>query len=236
MRILWLTERWVAVDKPSGLAVHRPEDRRDGDRTFVVQQVRDLVGRYVWPVHRLDRGTSGALLLCFDPGDVATGQAALAEGHKVYVAVVRGAVPTRDAVVVDSLLLHRDQLQTAHTRVRPLAHNDHPRCSLVQAEPSTGRYHQIRRHLRDLSHPVLGDGTHGDSRVNRWWREERGLHRLALHCAVLDLPLPEGAVRIVADVPDDLQRPFEGLGLWEHHRVDAAPGPGHGGPGGAVGA
>ena len=215
MHILWRTERWLVVDKPSGLAVHRSDDPRDGDQTWVVQQARDLVGQYVWPVHRLDRGTSGALLLCFDPVDLAAGQQALKDGRKRYLAVVRGFVPTREAVDVDSLLLDGDRRLTAHTRVTPLATCAEPRCTLVCAEPTTGRFHQIRRHVRDLSHPVLGDGSHGDSRVNGWWREHRGLNRLALHCWQLDLPLPDGTLELTAPVPADLRTPFDGLGLWD---------------------
>jgi tRNA pseudouridine65 synthase len=104
-------------------------------------------------------------------------------------------------------------LREAHTDARVIATCEDPRCSLVLATPRTGRFHQIRRHLRDLSHPVLGDGVHGDSRVNRWWRENRGLGRLALHN--LSLVVPAFAIDVRCPIPTDLRAVWSALPLWQ---------------------
>ncbi len=211
MLILASHPDWVVVAKPAGLAVHRGDDTRD--TTFLVQQVRDQVGRRVWPVHRLDRGTSGAVWLSFDPAHLADCQAALAAGEKRYVALVRGAALSREPVEITNPMKDtKGILREAATWARVLATCEEPRCSLVLAKPRTGRFHQIRRHLRDLSHPVLGDGVHGDSRVNRIWREERGLGRLALHN--LSLTVPAAGIDVRCPIPDDLRTVWSALPLW----------------------
>jgi tRNA pseudouridine65 synthase len=200
--ILASSDRWVVVAKPSGMAVHRSKEH-PGDTAFLVQTARDLVGRHVWPVHRLDRGTSGAVWLAYDPSDLAAYQAALAVGQKRYVALVRGAsLPPGPFDITTPMTDSGGVVREASTTARVLASCEDPRCSLVLAEPRTGRWHQVRRHLRDRHHPVIGDGPHGDSRVNRWWREQRGLGRLALH--LLELRVPEAGIDVVCPIPDDL--------------------------------
>lgn len=212
MLILAATDDWVVVAKPSGLAVHRGDDTCD--TTFLVQQVRDQVGRKVWPVHRLDRGTSGAVWFAFDPAHLAAYQAGLAAGTKRYLALVRGAAMSRESVEITTPMKDtKGIVREAHTTARVLATCEAPRCSLVLATPHTGRFHQIRRHLRDRSHPVLGDGVHGDSRVNRTWREERGLGRLALHN--LTLTVPSVGIDVHCAVPDDLGEILRALPLWD---------------------
>jgi len=212
LTVLARTDVWVVVAKPSGLAVHRGDDTRDD--TFLVQVARDQLGRKVWPVHRLDRGTSGAVWLAFDPEILAACGEALAAGTKRYVALVRGAALSRDPVEITTPMKDtRGILREAHTSARVVATCESPRCSLVLATPRTGRFHQIRRHLRDLSHPVLGDGVHGDSRVNRTWREERGLGRLALHNA--SLAVPAFGIDVSCPLPDDLRRVWSALPLWD---------------------
>jgi tRNA pseudouridine65 synthase len=84
----------------------------------------------------------------------------------------------------------------------------------VLAEPETGRWHQVRRHLRDVSHPILGDSTHGDTRVNRWWRETYGLRRLGLHCFSLDLALDGETIAATCPAPADLVHIWERLPWW----------------------
>ncbi len=210
--VLTAGDGWVVVAKPSGLAVHRGDDTRD--TTFLVQQARDQLGQRVWPVHRLDRGTSGAVWLTFDPGLLAGCQEALAAGTKRYVALVRGAALSRDLVEITTPMKDtKGVVREAHTSARVIGISRDPRCSLVLATPRTGRFHQIRRHLRDLSHPVLGDGVHGDSRVNRTWREERGLGRLALHNA--SLAVPTYGIDVCCPLPDDLRRVWSALPLWD---------------------
>jgi tRNA pseudouridine65 synthase len=211
--ILAESSDWVVVGKPTGLAVHRGEETNDP--TYAVQEVRDLVGRRVWPVHRLDRGTSGCLWMAFSPDRLAEYGTALSAGSKRYLAQVRGAIVGRESVRVERPMKDtRGVMREAATTARCVGSSADPRCSLVLAEPHTGRFHQVRRHLRDLSHPVLGDGIHGDSRINRWWREERGLGRLALHCLSLSIDLPGGPLRVSCPIPEDLRSVWSVLPWW----------------------
>jgi tRNA pseudouridine65 synthase len=214
LEVLARGARWAVVAKPSGLPVHRSAMVRERDT--VMRVVRRTFGDGVNPVHRLDRGTSGCLLLSLDPTWTSTLQAALTAGTKRYVASVRGEITTREPVVVDTPMKDPDGVvQEARTLATPLASSPEPRCSLVLAEPDTGRWHQVRRHLRDLSHPVLGDSTHGDTRVNRWWREERGLGRLGLHCLSITLAPPGETIEVTCPVPEDLLRVWRALPWWD---------------------
>lgn len=202
---------FCVVAKPAGLVVHRNDWSRKGD-VALLQLLRDQLGTQVNPVHRLDAGTSGCLVFAEDSETTAALQRAFASGRvrKTYIAVARGnAMPTLGEGLVVERPVRDDKgvLRAARTELMCLGGCDGEEvagegeavtgrlnlgASLVVAEPTTGRFHQIRKHLGGLSHPILGDAKHGDSRVNRWWREERGLRSLALHCASLEIELEEG--------------------------------------------
>lgn len=203
----------MVVAKPSGLLVHR--SALTPERDTLIDRMRAASGARMHPVHRLDRATSGALLLARDADAVPALQRALTAGRKSYLALVRGRADRHDGALVDRALTPEGggDPKDARTRVRVLGSAADPRCSLVLALPETGRYHQVRRHLRGLDHPVLGDSTHGDIRENRAWRP-LGLHRLALHAARLELALPDGAVDVIAPLPDDLGELFARLPFW----------------------
>lgn len=173
-------------------------------------RVRDALDRYVYPVHRLDRPTSGCLLFALSSEAVPPLQDALREGEKTYVALVRGVADRFDGVTIDRPLAKEGVDQEAQTAIEVLASAPEPRCSLVLARPATGRFHQVRRHLAGVGHPILGDSTHGDTRVNRAWRE-RGLERLALHCYHLRLALQDGPLDVTAPIPPDLGAVIDGL-------------------------
>lgn len=201
--ILHLDARLVAVHKPAGLLVHRTG--LDAHETlFALQLVRDQLGQLVYPVHRLDKGTSGVLVFALSP-QVARELGTAFESqqvHKHYLAFVRGWPPAQ--TLVDHALREEDTsreapAQPAQTRVRRLAmmELDQPdgrhattRAALVQAEPLTGRRHQIRRHLKHMAHPIIGDATHGKGPLNRWWAALLGMQRLWLHAAQIELPDP----------------------------------------------
>ena len=193
LRVLARGEGWIVVAKPPSLVVHR------GAHTLgeyaALQRVRDLVGRRVWPVHRLDRATSGCLLFATDRALAGPLHAALGAptARKTYVALVRGWFSADGPVVVETpIKLGPDRYVPARSVVDCLGRSRDPRCSLLRVRPETGRNHQVRRHVRDLSHPVIRDHAHGDSRVNRWWRDNYGLTRLGLHALRLELDLPGG--------------------------------------------
>ena len=205
LTILWHDAHAIAVYKPAGWLVHRT-GLDAGETRFVVQTLRDQIGQHVYPVHRLDKGTCGVLLLALH--SAAARQLSMAfAGHAVrkrYLALVRGWAP--DTAEVDHPLRPDDAppdapAQSAHTRVQCLARLDWPeaadprfpstRVSLAEAWPTTGRRHQVRRHLKHLAHPIIGDATHGKGPLNRWWAQRLGLQRLWLHAWQLEVPHPE---------------------------------------------
>jgi len=225
VRLLARGERWLAVFKPSGILVHRGWAR---DGVIATDVVRDLVGAPVHPAHRLDRATSGVLLFALDPEAAARLQSAFAEGRvwKRYAALVRGE-PEPFVTCRYPLKRGRTKSPSAQERVAAETHfvrlwtGDGPlHCySLVNALPTTGRMHQIRRHLKHLSHPIIGDVKYGKGEHNRWFRDHVGLHRLALHAAQLSFPDP-GAddgrrVTVVASMPEDLTGPLRDFGVPE---------------------
>ena len=151
-------------------------------------------------------------------------QAALAEGTKRYIAFVRGHRPDPAEVHVDRPMKDANGvLRSAETWIRPVGTSQDPRCSLFLARPSTGRFHQVRRHCRDLDHPVLGDSKHGDTKINRWWREHYALPRLGLHCLSLQLaPVGMPPIEVSCPVPFDLLTVFEQM-PWYEEAIAAVP-------------
>jgi tRNA pseudouridine65 synthase len=205
------------VDKPSGLAVHRGQSR---DPVHALELVRDAVDRYVYPVHRLDRATSGVLVFALSQEAARHVGRTFEEGEVVkrYLALVRGAPP--DRVRVDHALSREDgDPQPAVTEIATLSR--YGRYALVEARPETGRTHQIRRHLKHLSCPIIGDVRYGKGEHNRFFREHHGLHRLALHAASLTLRDPSTTERVTisAPLPDVLARTL--LSLEEGARATA---------------
>ncbi len=192
---------WTAVAKPSGLACHRSALVRD--RETLADRLHAAGLRPVHLVHRLDRATSGVLLVAHDPATTRALHDALTgpEARKTYVALVRGLWRWTDPVVIDRPVRDEGGAKEAHTVAEVLAWVPDGRASWVRATPTTGRQHQIRRHLRALDHPILGDATPGDTRENRAWRD-RGLNRLALHCA--RLVLPTVGIDVTAPLTPDL--------------------------------
>jgi len=205
IELLFVDAHIVVANKPSGLLVHRGLDKDDDVAMF---RVRDAIGEHVHPLHRLDRGTSGALLFARTREAAATLSRAFEEGRveKRYVALVRGTPPESGTI---DYAIPKDQggpRVRAVTRFRRIARSTVDRCSLVLAMPETGRLHQVRRHLRHINHPLVGDVTHGSGEINRRYRAEYALHRLALHASFLAFEHPVTAARIEvsAPVPADL--------------------------------
>lgn len=228
LELLYRDERLVAVAKPSGLVVHRSE--RATDRDNCLTRLRRQLRRRVYPVHRLDRPSSGVLLFALDPAAAHALATAFAQRRvdKAYLAVVRGLPPEQGTI--DRPVAGADGRRSpALTRFRRLAAVELPyavgryataRYALVQAEPSTGREHQLRRHLRSLNHPLVGDTTHGDSDHNRFFRERFGSRRLLLHASFCRLPHPQDghALELRAPLPAELVRLFGELGWLEAAR------------------
>jgi tRNA pseudouridine65 synthase len=210
--LLYNDDRLIAIAKPSGLAVHRGASR---DRVVALTLVRDQVGRHVYPVHRLDRATSGVLLFALDPEAARAHQEQLEAGtvHKRYVALVRGIAP-EEGVIDHPIPRDEDGPRVpAVTAFRRLGTFE--RYSLVEAVPRTGRRHQIRRHLKHISHPLIGDVLYGKGEHNRLFRDRFGLHRLALHALEITFAHPDDGrpLCIAAPVPEDLAGPLRAMGL-----------------------
>lgn len=184
MRILHRDPRCVAVDKPSGVATHRGWAVDDD---ALLQQVRDAVGCLVYPVNRLDRGASGIVLFALDRENAKFFSEAWPSADKRYLAITRGHPP--DHLVIDHPIPKAPGPKEESVRVDAVTEiwrkEDFGRYSLVEARPHTGRLHQIRRHLKHISCPLIGDVRYGKGEHNRLWRERFGLHRLALHCTRL---------------------------------------------------
>ena len=230
--ILYRDEHLVAIDKPAGLLVHRSDIDRHETR-FAVQLLRDQLGRRVQPVHRLDKGTSGVLLFAFD-AEITRSLGAQFESNEVektYRAVVRGW-PAEFGLIDHPLSRQYDDYgrtlkealpQPAATRFRRLATVELPdaveryptsRYALLELEPLTGRRHQLRRHMKHIAHPIIGDATHGKGIHNRFFQQRFGCHRLLLACVELRFrhPLSGAEMTIRAPVGDQFAELVARLG------------------------
>lgn len=205
--ILYLDDYLAAVHKPPGLLVHRT-GLDAGETRFALQLLRDQLDRPVWPVHRLDKGTSGVLLFALDAATARTLGLAFERGeglHKTYQAVVRGWPAVEGLIhhplkrMPDDMRTEREEVQDAVTRFRTLEHCELPlpqggfastRCARVELQPLTGRRHQLRRHCKHIAHPILGDATHGKGPLNRAVAGLTGVQRLWLHASALALDHP----------------------------------------------
>lgn len=200
----------VVVAKPSGVLVHNSAWAGPPERTLL-DDVRAIVPT-PHLVHRLDRGTSGLVVVARTPGDARLWQEALADeaSAKTYLALTRGRMKA-PALVEHPITDEEGVARPARSSVTPLLRDAPPRCSLVAVRLFTGRRHQARRHLKHLSHPVLGDATYGKGPLNRAFRDAHGLSRLALHAWRLDVVHPStGAVlSLSAPLPDDLRAPLQ---------------------------
>ena len=207
-------DQWLAViDKPAGLMVHDSALAR-GETDFAADRLRDQFDAPVFLVHRLDRATSGCLLLAFDRGTASVLGKTLMAGdvEKAYLAVCRGWPD--EAFTIDHALdggPGKPMKKPAVTRFERLAtcELDLPsagfatsRYALLRAWPETGRFRQIRRHLKHASHHLIGDTSHGDGRHNRAFRM-LGIHRMLLHAQRLAFPHPHTGERCEVDAPPD---------------------------------
>ena len=204
----------MIANKPSGLLVHRGWDNDDDVAMF---RVRDAVGSHVYPAHRLDRGTSGALLFALSRETAGALGRAFEAGDvdKKYLALVRGVPPESGLIDYPIPKSEDGERVPAVTHFRVLAPSPIDRCSLVLAMPKTGRLHQVRRHLCHIHHPIVGDVNHGSGAINRHYRARYALHRLALHAVAIsfDHPMTGARVAVVAPVPDDFAPALASLDL-----------------------
>lgn len=226
--ILFHDEHLVAINKPSGLLVHRSMiDRHETE--FALQMTRDQIGQRVYPVHRLDKPTSGVLLFALDSETAkAVNQQFTAHSvQKEYLAVVRGFTEVEATIdyplkfvldkIADADAQEDKDAQEAVTAYTTLAKVElsyavgryaTSRYSLIRCLPKTGRKHQIRRHLKHIFHPILGDTSYGDGKHNTLFRDEFDSRRLLLHAQRLQVmhPVSEELLTIDAPITADMQQ------------------------------
>jgi tRNA pseudouridine65 synthase len=211
--ILYEDEFFVAINKPSGILVHRTG--MSEDRVFVLQLLRDqLGGSRIYPTHRIDRGTSGVLIFAKNPetarhfGEQFMGKTI----EKKYWAMVRGWL--YEPATIDYALADKETRKghlDAVTNYTPMGQSEieapiglryaTARFSLIEAMPETGRRHQIRKHFAHIFHPVIGDVRHGDVKQNKYFRDVFDMRRMMLHAASLSFDHPETQQLMTIDAP-----------------------------------
>ncbi|MBC3764898.1 tRNA pseudouridine(65) synthase TruC [Neptunicella marina] len=224
--IIFQDQHMVVINKPAGLLVHRSMLDKHATE-FAMQMLRDQINQHVFPVHRLDRPTSGLLVfaLSSEVASVLTEQFSQQQVQKHYLAIVRGYAPDEGELdyalkeeldkIADKKARQDKEPQQAVTYYKKLAQVELPfavgryqtaRYSLMALSPKTGRKHQLRRHMAHLRHPIVGDTTHGDGKQNRFIRDQYQTSGLALSCIGLSLLHPVTHEQITLTAP-----PSEGI-------------------------
>jgi len=238
LEILYQDAYLVAINKPSGLLVHKsPIDKHE--TRFALQEVRDQIGQYVYPIHRLDKPTSGVLLFALSKEVAQNMSEAFRENEvkKEYITIVRGYVDEEGLIdhplkqMLDTkaekklgITKEEQDATTIYTRLAtvelPYAVSRYPvaRYSLVRLYPQTGRKHQLRRHMKHIHHHMIGDTKHGRGEHNKLFREKFGLDRLLLHAHRISFvhPIDQKSIVINACLDDTFHQLFEDFGWGEH--------------------
>jgi tRNA pseudouridine65 synthase len=213
--VLFQDEHFVVIDKPEGFHVHQPEWRgvKAKPELVVLQQLRDQLGVHLYPVHRLDVPTSGCLLMAMNSkiASIISKQIMSQKFHKTYIGVVRGW--PKDFLEITLPLESEDKtkLLEAHTKLRRIHSIEIPepvgirhttaRYSIVELEPLTGRFHQLRRHLNRISHPLVGDVMHGDRHHNHFFSERLFINGLCLRASQLKFEHPVSGQTVEIKAP-----------------------------------
>jgi tRNA pseudouridine65 synthase len=231
LEILYEDENLIAINKPSGLLVHRTSIAPE-ETVFALQLLRDQIGQWVSPVHRLDRPTSGVLLFSKRKEILPLLKNQFLERtvEKTYLAVVRGIPEIKEALIDYPLTTERsNKKQEARTTYKVLEEAEIPfnttgryptsRYALLELKPETGRTHQIRRHLAHLRYYILGDKAHGDNKQNQFFEKQFGLTNLLLHAQTLVIKLPNTSetLSIEAEIPPHFKKTCIDLG-WDQIR------------------
>jgi len=233
--IIYLDEHLVAINKPAGLLVH-PTAADKSESQSAMMLLKHLTGRWVFPIHRIDKATSGVLVFAFSK-DAARNLSELFAAkdlQKTYLALVRGYTPEFDKIdyplkrIFDKMTDRRARrdlppqdavtsFKRLNTVELPFAVRPHPtaRYSFIAAMPETGRLRQIRRHMKHIFHPIVGDHKHGDGHHNRLFLEKFSCSRLLLHSFSLAIahPFSNEPLRLVAPLPEDFAKVLYQIGI-----------------------
>ena len=214
LSIVYQSSDLVAINKPHDLLVHRSPIASDASE-FAVQLLRDQLGQRVYPVHRLDRKTGGVLLFALNEAMNSVMQQQFSDGNvaKTYLAIVRGY--TEDEQEIDYPLRRDDGrgaglLQEAFTYVKTLRRTEVPlpfgkhttsRYSLVELTPTTGRMHQLRKHMAHILHPIIGDRPHGCNKQNKLFKDHFDMNTMLLHAQRISFDHPTTSEKITITAP-----------------------------------
>jgi tRNA pseudouridine65 synthase len=223
LSILYQDQELIAINKPHGLLVHRSSIAADAEE-FALQLLRDQINQHVFPAHRIDRKTGGVLLFALNKTTEIAMQQQFAGNlvHKTYLAILRGHTPESGEIDYP-LRKENGTLQEAFTAYKTLAHAElpvalgkHPtsRYSLVEAKPTTGRMHQLRKHFAHIFHPIIGDRTHGCNKQNKLFTETWDMNTMLLHAQTLTFnhPLSNEQVNIKAPLQPEFLRTMDLMG------------------------
>ena len=237
LNILYRDEYLIAIHKPAGLLVHKsPIDKHE--TRYAMKLLRDQIGQWVYPVHRLDKPTSGLLLFALDKqtAQKVSEQFEQRTIQKTYRALVRGYTPMSENInhPLKEIAAFKHQQKTvekmepkeAETDFKCLKQYELPfpdgrfetsRYSLVELYPKTGRKHQIRRHLKHVSHPIIGDVKYGKGPHNRLFRDEFHCERLLLAATELCLahPVSEETLNLSCPLCEDFNSLITQLAAYE---------------------
>lgn len=225
LEIVYQDEYLIAINKPHGLLVHRSSIASDA-KEFALQMLRDQINRYVSPVHRLDRKTGGLLLFTFEKEVEIAMHKQFQEGlvKKKYKAIVRGYAP--DSLDIDYPLVKENGVsQEAFTSFItlkraeldiPLGKHPTSRYSLVEASPTTGRMHQLRKHFAHVFYPIIGDRKHGCNKQNKLFKEQWEMTTMLLHASELEFTHPVTGEQLHLEAPlhDEFNRVMALMG-WQ---------------------
>ena len=217
LEIVYQDEHIIAINKPHGLLVHRSKIANDATE-FALQMLRDQIGKHVSPVHRLDRKTSGLLLFAFEKDVEIAMHKQFQEGlvEKKYLAILRGYAP--DNLTIDyPLAKENGTMQNAITSFKTLQRSEidvafgkhvTSRYSLVEAAPTTGRMHQLRRHFAHIFYPIIGDRKHGCNKQNRFFKEQFEMTTMLLHASELSFihPVTQTQLKLSAKAHNEFDR------------------------------
>lgn len=215
LKIVFEDDHFLILQKESGILVHR--GYANDDVTYV-DLVRDY-GLIPRPLHRLDRQTSGILMFAKSK-TVASEMRNLFDEKKIvkrYITLVRGIVPEEGEIDHRIPKAEKAERVPAHSTFTKIAHVDiQPRSlSLVNVYPTTGKFHQVRRHMKHINHPIIGDANYGKGALNREIKERYGLGRLALHAFSVSFIWRDESFFFETEIPDSMKLPLEKMGFPE---------------------
>lgn len=213
LEIIFEDEHLIAINKPSGVLVHRTSLAKEEVELLAVQMLRNQIQKKVYPLHRIDRPTSGVLLFGKDAETTSMLQPLFPTDkvNKLYLSVVRGYISEHGIIEQPLKKKLHGELQEAKTEYWRLSQTEIPyassarystsRYSLIKVYPHTGRMHQIRRHMAHARHYVIGDNTHGDNKQNNFFRRQFDFHHMLLHAWELNFTHPHSGKNVTIKAP-----------------------------------